>query len=280
MQKRFSHAISCTCWNYPDWHFYGLLPICPLKNSIYYLHEDAVTAHADNAVVVGEVEGGRHLPGMPLVLGHLQRDAHIRGFKQRSDFRVVDLLGAFLAAEGVDEDEQSLGPAEGVEAACEPLAPRHGGALAVRHLEHEVPPGPLPGALRSRSGGRTRTRRRPRRARRQEGPDDDLLPPHLDPENLALQRQRPLRAASSAAPPQLPVAQRGFCRRAVHADIGRGAVLHTERRGVAGMAKVLAPDGTVSREWRARRQEASGVDDEHGLTGRTMRSMWSSGGEA
>ena len=34
-------------------------------------------------------------------------------FKQRLDFRVVDLLGAFLAAEGVDEDEQSLGPACG-----------------------------------------------------------------------------------------------------------------------------------------------------------------------
>jgi len=32
-------------------------------------------------------------------------------FKQRLDFRVVDLLGAFLAAERVDEDEQSLGPA-------------------------------------------------------------------------------------------------------------------------------------------------------------------------
>jgi len=37
--------------------------------SIANLHEDAVAANADNAVVVCEVEGRRHLPGMPLVLG-------------------------------------------------------------------------------------------------------------------------------------------------------------------------------------------------------------------
>jgi len=141
---------------------------------------------------------------------------------------------------------------EGVEAACELLAPRHGGALAVRHLEHEVPPAPLP----SRGRGRARTRQRPRRGRRHEGPDDDLLPPHLDPEHLALQRQRPLRpgpASSAAAQPQLPVAERGFRRRAVHADIGHGAVvLHTEGRGARpGWRRFWRP--TMSREWRRRR---------------------------
>jgi len=43
----------------------------------------------------------------------LHGDAHASSFKQRLDFRVVDLLRVFHEAKGVDEDEQSLRPAHG-----------------------------------------------------------------------------------------------------------------------------------------------------------------------
>lgn len=37
--QRFNYynKIFRTCWNYSNWHFYCLLPICPLKNSVHYL---------------------------------------------------------------------------------------------------------------------------------------------------------------------------------------------------------------------------------------------------